>query len=241
MRSDNIENSAKQDAQATDLYDCLSEIEIMLQAGDTSPVRTDQFEVCLEKVFGITIDDIDDIETLISNKSREVRELYEELYNIFRDGVLTFFDRYLGVKFTYDDINRKPDFSEMYSVYNILYLHEYDTLGKIMAHAIVHNPGVYDLRKDNCFTDILNDEGVFNLDIIPEVLAIVDPGNKDNLFVFGDVPEADDDAGVYVNPAVSIDFDVWKAYIEKGLTLGAGVLNKEVLRNKILKYIEIVK
>lgn len=239
MHNDLIENDARDNAMSTDLYDCLSEIEALLQAGDTSNVRTDMFEACLEKVFGVTIEEIDDIEALISDKAQEVREVYEELYNEFRDGVRTFFDRYLGVKFTYDDINRKPDFNELYSVYNTLFLHEYDTLGKIMAYIIVKNPGVYDLRKDTCFTDIINDDGVFNLDSIPEILSKIDPGNNDLLYVFGDVPESDDDDGSYSNPDVSIDFDVWKSHLEKGLVLGAGVLNKENLRNKILEYIDI--
>jgi len=239
MHNDLIENDAKDDSMSTDLYDCLSEIEVLLQAGDTSNERTDQFEVCLEKVFGVTIDDIDDIEALINDKAQEVREVYQELYENFRDGVLSIFDRYLGVKFNYDDINRRPDFNELYSVYTTLFLHEYDTLGKIMAYIIVKNPSVYDLRKDTCFSDIINDDGVFNLDAIPEILAKMDPGNKDLIYVFGEVPEEDDDAGSYSNPDVSIEFDVWKAHLDKGLILGAGVLNKENLRNKILEYIDI--
>jgi hypothetical protein len=241
MENDLINNSARDETVSTDLYDCLSEIEVLLQAGDSSPIRTDIFEKCLETVFNVSINEIDDIETLICDKSQEVREVYEELYNLFRDGVRTSFDRYLGVTFTYDDINRKPDLNELYSVYNTLYLNEYSTLGKIMAYIILKNPGVYDLRKDTCFTDIIEDDGVFNLDTIPEILSNVDPGNKDNLYVFGDIPEPDDDDGSYTNPEVAINFDVWKAHLTKGLNLGAGVLNKEILRNKILQYIDVIK
>ena len=241
MRNDLVENDSIDNGQSTDLYECLSEIEVSLQAGDCSPKRDDIFEKCLENVFNIGIEDIDDIEALICNKSQEVREVYVELYELFREGVRNSFDRYLGVTFTYDDINRKPDINELYSVYNTLYLNEYDTLGKVLAYIIVKNPGVYDLRKDTCFTDIIEDDGVFNLDTIPEILNIVDPGNKDNLYVFGDIPEVDDEDGSYTNPDVSINFDVWKTHITKGLVLGAGILNKENLRNKILQYIEIIK
>lgn len=239
MRSDLIENDAADTELSTNLYECLADIEVLLQAGDTSNSRTDMFEVFLDKVFNISIDDIDDIETLINDKAQEVREVFQEIYENFRDGVCSCFDRYLGVTFTYDDINRRPDLNELYSVYNVLFLHEYDTLGKIMAYIIVKNPSVYDLRKDTCFSDIINDEGVFNLDSIPEILSKMDPGNKDLLYVFGEVPEDDDESGSYANPDVSIDFDVWKAHLDKGLTLGAGVLNKENLRSKILEYIDI--
>lgn len=236
MRSDNVENNTLDNSQSTDLYDNIAEIEMSLKNGDTSEPRKDNFASCLDDVFGISLDDIDDIETLICNKSQEVREAYEEMYNIFRDALLTFYDRHLGVKFNYDDINVKPDFNEMYSVYKVMYLNEYDLLGKIFAYIILKNPGVYDLRKNTCFTDILYDNGVFSLDNIPKILDKLDPGNIDNRVVFG---EDVDDTDSYVSK-VSIEMDVWRAHIIKGLNLGAGVLNRDTLREKTLTYIDYI-
>ena len=236
MRSDNIENNAIDNSQSTDLYDSISEIEVSLKYGDTSNPRKDTFAACLDDVFGITLDDIDNIETLICDKAPDVREVYEEMYNIFRDGLLTFYDRHLGVKFNYDDINRKPDFNEIYSVYKVMYLGEYDLLGKLFAYIILKNPGVYDLRKNTCFTDILFDTAVFNLDNIPKILNKTDPGNIDNIVVFGEDIEDDD----MYNAKISIDMDVWRSHIIKVLNLGAGVLNRDILREKVITYMDYI-
>lgn len=241
MHNDLIENNQKENNTSIDLYECLAEIEVALQAGDTSNSRADQFAAFLDKVYNVSLDELDDIETLICNKDEETRKVLQEIYEVFRDGVCNIFDRYLGITFTYDDVNRRPDLNELYSVYSALFLHEYDTLGKIMAYIILKNPGVFDLRKDACFSDIIHDDGVFNLDTIPDIISKVDPGNTDLMYVFGEVPEDDDETGSYANPDVSIDFDVWIAHLEKGLNYGAGILNKENLRTKIVEYIEITK
>lgn len=226
--------------QVSDLYDCLSEIEISLKAHDSLLERKDSFEDCLEKVFGINLDQIDDIENIISNEfDADKQEALLALYEEFRTGLLTYYDRYLGIKFTFDDVNRKPDFNELYSVYKVMYLNEMDMLAKLMAYIILKNPGIYDLRKDKCFEDILEDDGVFNLDTIPNILDVVDNGNLDYINVFGD--NTDDDGEFYIPPKVSFEWDVWISHIKNELNLGIGDSNKEILRNKILFYMDYIK
>lgn len=232
-------NDGYDGTQVADLLDCLAEIETSLKTHDSLLERNDAFEDCLEKVFGINIDQIDDIENIISNefdadKQQALLALYEE----FRTGLLTYYDRYLGIKFTFDDINRKPDFNELYSVYKVMYLNEMDLLGKTMAYIILKNPGIYDLRKDKCFEDILEDDGVFNLDTIPIILSIMDNGNLDYENVFGDNTDEED---YYTVPKVSFEWDVWISHIKNELNLGIGDSNKEILRNKILFYMDYIK
>ena len=224
--------------QIVDLLECLAEIETSLKAHDSLLERNDAFEDCLNKVFGIDIDQIDDIENIINNEfDGEKQQALLNLYETFRTDLLTYYDRYLGVKFTFDEINRKPDFNELYSVYKVMYLDEMNLLGKIMAYIIVKNPGIYDLRKDKVFEDILEDDGVFNLDDLPVILNIMDIGNLDYENVFGDNVDDDD----YKTPKVSIEWDVWISHIKNELNLGIGDSNKEILRNKILFYMDYIK
>lgn len=225
--------------QKMDLYDCMSEIETSLKAHDNLIERKDSFEDCLNKVFGMDINQIDDIENIINDEfDAERQKALIALYEEFRTGLLTFYDRYLGVKFTFDDINRKPDFNELYSVYKVLYLDEIDLLGKLMAYIILKNPGVYDLRKDKVFTDILEDDGVFNLDDIPNILDIMDNGNLDYICLFGD---NNLDGEFYMPPKVSFEWDVIVSHLKNELNFGIDMSNKDTLRNKIVFYMEYIK
>lgn len=240
VKSDAIETDSIDNSQSTDLYDCLAEIEVTLRSNVASYIRPDKFSECLEKVFKIEIEQIDDIESLICDMDSDLRIAYEEMYNIFRDGVLNSYDRYLGVTFTYDDINQRPDFNELYSVYKVLYLDETDFLAKIIAYIIATDKVVgYDLNKSNTLSDIIHDDSVFNLDTIPDILNKMDPGNIDNLKVFGE-PSSDDDNN-YVSPKVSIEWDILLNYFDKGLNLSGGILYKDLLNKRILFFLDYIK
>lgn len=223
---------------ANDLYEMLATIDLEIKNGSASDNREDSFKIGFENIFGVPIEKIDDIETIIQDRNdfRNVHALYETI----RKEISNIYDKYMCVKFNYDDINRSVDLKELYSVYNVLYLDLFDWLGKVMAYIIKKDPNTYNsFPKYSVIEDILMNVEDFNLDTIPKILSIMDPGNVDYTFVFGDTgDEFNIDTPVVNN--VSIDFDIMVNRIKRDLSLGAGVYNTELLINKIKFYMDYI-
>lgn len=221
-----------------DLYEMIATIELEIKNGDVSDIRKDTFKIGFENLFGVPIEKIDDIETIIQDRNdfRNVHAIYETI----RKSLTRIYDNYMCVKFNYDDINRSVDLKELYSVYNIMYLDLFDWLGKVMAYIIKKNPDTYvKFPKYTAIEDILKNVEDFNLDSIPKILSIMDPGNVDYEFVFGDIGDELDETTPTINN-VSIDFDIMVNRILRDLTLGAGVYNTELLIRKIKFYMDFI-
>lgn len=223
---------------ANDLYEMLASIDLEIKNGSASENREDSFKIGFENLFGVPIENIDDIETIIQDRNdfRNVHTIYEQV----RNEISSIYDKYMCVKFNYDNINRSVDLKELYSVYCVLYLDLFNWLGKVMAYIIKKDPNTYsDFPKYSVIEDILMNEEDFNLDSIPKILSIMDPGNVDYNFVFGDVGDEFDINTPIVN-SVSIDFDIMVNRIKRDLSLGAGVYNTELLINKIKFYMDFI-
>ena len=232
------QNLTEHNDLVSDIYEMLANIEIQLQYGDCQEKRTDAFKDGFESIFDVNIDKIDEIETILTNSPN--KELAVSVYNSIRDGISSSFDNYIGVNFTYDNINHFADLSEVYSVYKTMYLDEFDWVAKVFAYIVKKNPGVFDIEKDYTFIDILKNVDEFNLDTIPKILSIMDPGNADYEFVFGSVPN-DMDVDDWVDDnKVSIDYDSFVKHFEMELSLGAGVTNNELLRKNIKTYMQLI-
>ena len=162
------------------------------------------------------------------------------IYKDICDGLISTYDKYLGVKFNYDDINRSVDLQELYSVYKVMYLDIMDWTGKVFAHIIKKNPETFDLKNPNVFADLVKCNEEFNLDTIPQILALMDPGNVDYNFVFGEVPDTLNSDYTSQFQPVTIDFDVLVIHFLNELNLGAGIVNTEILLKKIKFYMEFI-
>lgn len=244
MPSDNMPNEAETDEYYTEIYDSLSKIELDLKDGDTRHNRIDNFTLLFENAFNLSIDQVDDVESLIMDKSGDEQEMLLNVYTIVRDGLVHFLDLYWGVNFNYDGVNSNPDLSDVYSCYRVFFIDILNWVSKVFAYLISKYPNEYGdffEDKNRFFDDIVNDAYRFNLDSIPSILSIMDPGNEDYLYVFGRIPDDVGDDGMYLNPDVSVD---WKAFIcrlMKEINLGNSVANREYLRDRINHYLEYIK
>lgn len=244
MPSDNMPNEAETDEYYTEIYDSLSKIELDLKDGDTRHNRIDNFTLLFENAFNLSIDQVDDVESLIMDKSGDEQEMLLNVYTIVRDGLVHFLDLYWGVNFNYDGVNSNPDLSDVYSCYRVFFIDILNWVSKVFAYLISKYPNEYGdffEDKNRFFDDIVNDAYRFNLDSIPSILSIMDPGNEDYLYVFGRIPDDVGDDGMYLNPDVSVD---WKAFIGrlmKEINLGNSVANREYLRDRINHYLEYIK
>lgn len=244
MPSDNMPNEAETDEYYTEIYDSLSKIELDLKDGDTRHNRIDNFTLLFENAFNLSIDQVDDVESLIMDKSGDEQEMLLNVYTIVRDGLVHFLDLYWGVNFNYDGVNSNPDLNNVYSCYRVFFIDILNWVSKVFAYLISKYPNEYGdffEDKNRFFDDIVNDAYRFNLDSIPSILSIMDPGNEDYLYVFGRIPDDVGDDGMYLNPDVSVD---WKAFIGrlmKEINLGNSVANREYLRDRINHYLEYIK
>ena len=221
----------------SDLYEMLASIENQIHYGDTAENRTDSFKIGFENLFAVDIDKVDDIENMISERNNAGQLV--SIYNEIRNGVKSIYDKYLGIKFNYDDINNSVDMQGLYSVYKVMYLDIFDCMAKVFAYMNKSNPDVYDLNRPDVWDDFLGNVEDFNLDSIPKILSVMDPGNMDYEYVFGEVPEINSDVMVYLNK-VSIDFDVFVKHFKMELRLGAGVINTSILLKKVIFYSEYI-
>lgn len=222
----------------SDLYEMLASIETQVKYGDAVEIRPDKFKEGFENIFNVEIDKIDDIENLISDKPKII-SIYKEIC----DGLIGIYDKYLGIKFNYDDINKSVDLQELYSVYRVMYLDILDWTAKVFAYIIKKNSETFNLNNPFVFSDIVKCDDVFNLDTIPQILALMDPGNVDYTFVFGEVPDTlyseNSEYKLQFQP-VTIDFDVLIIHFLNELKLGAGIVNTEILIKKIKFYTEFI-
>lgn len=219
----------------SDLYEMIASIETQIHYGDASEIRYDAFKDGFENLFSVDFDKIDDIETIISDQPKMV-----SIYNDVRDGIVSILDKYLGIKFNYDGINRTVDLQELYTTYKVMYLDVMDWTGKVFAYIIKKNPESFDLKNPNVWIDLVKCEEEFNLDTIPQILALMDPGNADYEFVFGEVPDTLNSDYTAPFQAVTIDFGVFITHFLNELKLGAGIVNTNILLKKIEFYTEFI-
>lgn len=240
MEIDEIKNLTNGTDILNDIYDLISDIEVEIGEGSVGNIRQDSFYHGIETIFkpflGETeqnVDIIEDIETKINEK--ENNELYIIVLEDIKEKIIDIYDRYLGVKLNYDNTNDKPSLDNLYSIYKVLYLNEWNMLGKILAYVIMkpQNKGVYDLSVDTVFEDIIRNTDEFNFDTIPQILNIMDMGNADYEYVFGSVVQDNESMGEELH--VSFIYDGWINHILKELRQGAGVLNTQLLREEIEK------
>lgn len=221
----------------SDLYEMLASIDNQMHYGDTSENRTDYFKIGFENLFNVDIDKVDEIENLISERQNAGALI--SIYNEIKTGMRSMFDKYLGIKFNYDDINNSVDMQGLYSVYKVVCTDIMDCMAKVFAYMNKSNPHVYNLNRPDVWDDFLGNVEDFNLDSIPKILSVMDPGNMDYEYVFGEVPEIDSDVNVYLNK-VSIDFDVFVKHFKMELRLGAGVINTGILLKKVNFYSDYI-
>lgn len=244
MPSDNMPNEAETDEYYTEIYDSLSKIELDLKDGDTRHNRIDNFALLFESAFNLSIDQVDDVEDLIMDKSGDEQEMLLNVYTIVRDGLAHFLDLYWGVNFNYDGVNSNPDLNNVYSCYRIFFIDILNWVAKVFAYLISKYPNEYGdffEDKNRFFDDIVNDAYRFNLDSIPSILSIMDPGNSDYLYVFGKIPDDVGDDGMYLNPDVSIDWSAFISRLMKEINLGNNIANRDYLRERINHYLGYIK
>jgi len=244
MPSDDMPNEAETDEYYSGIYESLSKIEFDLKDGDTRHNRIDNFALLFESAFNLSIDQVDDIESLLMEKSGDEQEMLLNVYSIIRDGVVHFLDLYWGVEFNYDGVNSKPDLNNAYSCYRVFFTDILNWVAKVFAYLISKYPSDYNdffEDKNRFFDDIVNDTYRFNLDSIPSILSIMDPGNADYIYVFGKIPDDVGDDGMYLNPDVGIDWSVFTKRLMREINLGNSVANREYLRERINHYLEYIK
>lgn len=242
--TDSIHNEAERDGFFIDLYDCISSIDSQLHDGDTNPIRTDQFAILFEKIFDLSIDKVDTIENVISEKEGDELELFKVAYDGVIKALTTFLDNYWGITFTADGVNSKVDMNSVYTSYHLVFVCFYDFIAKLFAYIIYHNSETYmsdfENDKERLFSNIIEDNYLLNLDTIPVILQAMDPDNYDYKFVFGE-PVEEGDEGMYINPDVSINWDAFSKRILKELRLGSGVVNHDIVYKKIERYIKQIE
>lgn len=219
----------------SDLYEMISNIELQVKHGDANFNREDFFQEGFEAIFGVDIDQIDNIEEIINNRINS--NWWQMIYTMIRDNIRSIFDNYLGVTSTQDDINSSIDLNGLYTIYRVLVSQSLDTFGKVFAYIIAKTEDMFNLNRDSVFEDILKSAEYCNLDEIPKILAIMDEGNMDYEYVFGEVPDIDEESFA-PQKKVAIDYDVYVKHLLNELRLGAGVMCRENLRRKIQIYTE---
>ena len=110
----------------------------------------------------------------------------------------------------------------------------------MFAYIIKKHPEAFDLKNPNVWVDLVKCEDEFNLDTIPEILALMDPGNADYEFVFGEVPDTLNSEYTISFQPVTIDFGVFMIHFLNELKLGAGVVNTGILLKKVEFYTKFI-
>jgi hypothetical protein len=187
------ENQEEIDDDANLLYEMIATIEDELREGSTLFERHDSFKEYFEKLFNISIDNIELVEETISTNSDLI-----DSYNVLKDELIRSFDNYFGITFDNTD---KVYLEDLYSIYRVVYLDYVRflcnyALGKgidlgITKHEIINNAIKANMSENIDISDaiigqyILN-EDEFNSDNIAKYLTLSDPGNIDYTYLFGE-------------------------------------------------------
>jgi hypothetical protein len=216
------EDQEEVDYDAAYLYEMIETIKDELRDGSTLKERPDSFKTYFEKLFNRSIDDIDDIEELISSNNT-----YINIYQIIRDELVKALDNYFGI--TFDDIE-KVYLGNIYSIYNVVYIGFINFLcnyalgkgiekgldgEKIIKLANENNEkNAIDIA-DSIVGEYISNEDEFNSDNIAKALNISDPGNEDYLYLFGESEGGiEDEIKIAELPNVIIDNNAFRLRVK---------------------------
>lgn len=205
------------------VYEMLATIEDEFRDGSCQRLRDDTFAIAIEGIFGIPVDELDDLEEKINGDDKKI-----EFYDTIKSGIRNLFDKYYGI--TFED---KVDLNKLHDVYHTVYVDFFDLLTTYGIGTEIYNNRENDVtvndfvntakaqaKKHNTYLSVviignkLADENSFTLDQVTEALFTVDPGNAVHEYIFGQLAASDESLDSHDNliasPEVFIDVEAFR-------------------------------
>jgi hypothetical protein len=218
--NETYEDQQEVDAHANFLYEMIATIRDELKEGSTLYERYDHFKYYFERVFDRSIDDIENIEELISGNAT-----YIDIYTIIKDEMIKMFDNYFGITFDNTD---KVYLEDIYAIYRVIYLGyvmflcnyafgkgiEKGLDGKqLLEKAITLNKEKAIDIADTLIGQYILNEDEFTSDNIAKALELSDPGNTDYIYLFGEAEIEENDTRLEL-PNVIINNEAFRLRIK---------------------------
>lgn len=159
-------------------------------------VRNDTFKEGFENIFRLPIDQIDDVENIISDMPDS--EAIVERYQFIADKLKVLYNRSWGISF-FDGDGVVIDLNKLYSIYRMLYVKFFT----FISNCVAGRAKLLNLKSIDVETvrQTVDDENEFTFENIRRWLNICDPGNEDYAYIFGEYDPSDyiDDKNLEVN------------------------------------------
>ena len=223
----------------TDISDFIYNVEQDLCYKSPINNTVDNFKEGFENVFGISIDQIDNVEEIIQNGSD--REEKVNIYSEIVEKIKSFFSKSYGITFDNGD-GTIIDLNKLYTLYRILYLKsdilfKYIVAGRFIDMYTKHEEQYVDLDKTPTTQFVFNtigDSNEFTIDNIRKWLFISDPGNEEYEWIFGKYLPTDDDKQDDVEGSLEVYIDD-NTFFNKMFTSWYTVLPLSEVNDKISK------
>jgi hypothetical protein len=192
-RNEIYEDQQEIDSDSNLLYEMIATLKDELSDGSTLNDRYDSFRAYFEAIFDRSIDDIDDIEELISNNNT-----YIDKYTIIKEALIKALDNYFGITFNNTD---HVYMNNLYSIYKVIYLgyvrllcnyaigkgieNATDTKQLMDAAININKKDAIDISY-TIIGQYLYNEDEFTSENIARALELADPGNADYIYLFGE-------------------------------------------------------
>jgi hypothetical protein len=214
------EDQKEVDAHSQFLYEMVSAIKDELEEGSTLYEREDTFKYYFEKVFDRSIDDIDEIEELISSNTT-----YITMYSVLKEELIKMLDNYFGITFDNPD---RVYLENLYGIYRVIYLGYVPFLcnyalgkgisagsngNKIFENALMLNKRTGTDVADTLIGQYIYNEDEFTSDNIAKILELSDPGNIDYIYLFGE-SDIEDNSDVAILPNVIINNQAFRLRVK---------------------------